>query len=161
MEFHALGMKDLYQINELTFKTNAENNENKGRGGFTGKEEDMFKFKVPQLYNLKDSPFYGHGSSFRSVKAVIEYKNRGIKENENVPDSALSPTFKLKTETLPTSRFLILICILILHLFTKQLLKNRFIPSIIFYHQFKNMLSFARFIIEFMEDFVIFLIKFH
>jgi len=93
MEFHALGMKDLYQINELTFKTNPENTENKGRGGFTGKQEDMFKFKVPQLYNLKDSPFYGHGSSFRSIREVIEYKNRGIKENENVPDAALSPTF--------------------------------------------------------------------
>jgi len=96
MEFHALGMKDLYQIDELTFKTNAENTENKGRGGFTGKEEDMFRFKVPQLYNLKDSPFYGHGSSFRSVREVIEYKNRGIKENDNVPESALSPSFEAK-----------------------------------------------------------------
>jgi len=96
MEFHALGMKDLYQINELTFKTNPDNNENKGRGGFTGKKEDMFRFKVPQLYNLKDSPFYGHGSSFRSVREVIEYKNKGIKENNNVPDSALSPSFTAK-----------------------------------------------------------------
>lgn len=94
MEFHAFGMKDLYQINELTFKTNAENTENMGRGGFTGNEEDMFKFKVPQLYNLKDSPFYGHGSSLRSIREVIEYKNRGIKENDNVPDEALSEHFK-------------------------------------------------------------------
>ncbi len=94
MEFHAYGMKDLYQISERTFKTNAENGENMGRGGFTGNEEDMFKFKVPQLYNLKDSPFYGHGSSMRSVREVIEYKNRGIKENDNVPDAALSSHFK-------------------------------------------------------------------
>ena len=96
MEFHALGMKDLYQINEITFKTNAENTENLGRGGFTGKDEDLYKFKVPQLYNLKDSPFYGHGSSFRSIRAVLEYKNKGVKENENVPDNALSPLFKPK-----------------------------------------------------------------
>lgn len=93
MEFHALGMKDLYQINEITFKTNPENKENFGRGGFTSYEEDMYKFKVPQLYNLADSPFLGHGSSMRSVREVIEYKNRAIKENENVPDNALSPLF--------------------------------------------------------------------
>lgn len=54
----------------------------------------MFRFKVPQLYNLKDSPFYGHGSSMRSIREVIEYKNRGIKENDNVPDEALSEYFK-------------------------------------------------------------------
>jgi len=94
MEFHAYGMKDLYQISELTFKTNSENTENMGRGGFTGNEEDMFKFKVPQLYNLKDSPFYGHGSSFRSIREVIEYKNNGMKENDNVPEEALSEHFK-------------------------------------------------------------------
>ncbi len=93
MEFHALGMKDLYQAREITFKTNPKNSENFGRGGFTGNEEDMFRFKTPQLYNLADSPFLGHGSSMRSVREVIEYKNRAIKENENVPESTLSPMF--------------------------------------------------------------------
>ena len=75
MEFHALGMKDLIDCPEETFKTPADDPAYLGRGGFTGEEADMYKFKVPQLYNLVDSPFFGHGSSMRSVKEVIEYKN--------------------------------------------------------------------------------------
>ena len=46
------------------------------------------------MYNLKDSPFYGHGASFSTVKEVIEYKNAGVKENVNVPDSQLASQFK-------------------------------------------------------------------
>ena len=52
-----------------------------GRGGFTGKQSDMHKFKVPQLYNLKTSPFYFHGSSKRSLRDVVEYFNEGVPEN--------------------------------------------------------------------------------
>ena len=37
-----------------------------------------FKFKVPQLYNLKDAPFYGHGGSFTSMREVVEYYNDAI-----------------------------------------------------------------------------------
>jgi cytochrome c peroxidase len=48
----------------------------------------MFKFKVPQLYNLKDSPFYGHGGSFTSVREVIEYKNNGQPSNVEVIGSS-------------------------------------------------------------------------
>jgi cytochrome c peroxidase len=54
----------------------------------------ILNFKVPQLYNLKDSPFYGHGSSFRSVKDVLVYKNKAIRENNNVPESQLDERFK-------------------------------------------------------------------
>ena len=66
----------------------------KGRGGFTGKEEDNFKFKTPTLYNLINSPFYGHGGTFRSVKEVIEYKNEAIPSNALVPLSQLANGFK-------------------------------------------------------------------
>ncbi len=93
MEFHALGMADLFSCVEPTFKTNFDNTENFGRGGFTGEEEDMFKFKVPQLYNLSDSPFYGHGASFRSIKSVIEYKNQAVRQNVAVPKEKLSNQF--------------------------------------------------------------------
>ena len=93
MEFHALGMDDLYNCPEETFKTDADNVENLGRGGFTGNEADNYKFKVPQLYNLSDSPFYGHGSSFRSIRAVIEYKNAAIRQNLSVPTNKLSNQF--------------------------------------------------------------------
>lgn len=97
MEFHALGMNDLkngsYGANTVQNITEA-NPEHKGRGGFTGKEVDMFRFKVPQLYNLKDSPFYGHGASFYSLKEVLDYKNKGITENVKVPANKVSEIFK-------------------------------------------------------------------
>lgn len=92
MNFYALGVNDLYQTGGL--KTSAEDKRNKGRGGFTGKEEDLFKFKVPQLYNLKDTPFYFHGSSKHSLREVVEYFNEAIPENENVPDSQIASRFQ-------------------------------------------------------------------
>ena len=94
MRFEALGMKDLIQAGHLSFKIKEDDRERLGRGGFTGKEIDYYKFKVPQLYNLKDSPFYGHGSSFQSIRAVVEYKNNAQKENSDVPDAQLSPEFQ-------------------------------------------------------------------
>lgn len=94
MEFHGIGFNDLYACPDPVFMANNKSIENKGRGGFTGNPEDDYKFKVPQLYNLKDSPFYGHGSSFKTVEEVIQYKNRAAKQNNKVPDSQLSPFFK-------------------------------------------------------------------
>lgn len=91
MTFHALGMNDLYFTGG--FKANPQNPENLGRGGFTKNPADNYKFKTPQLYNLKDSPFYGHGASFTSIKDVIVYKNKAVSENTNVPASQLSPWF--------------------------------------------------------------------
>ena len=94
MEFHAVGLKDLVDCPEETFKTTFDNPQNLGRGGFTGSVEDNYKFKVPQLYNLRDSPFYGHGASIRSVKAMVEYFNNGIAENGNVPNGQLAEEFQ-------------------------------------------------------------------
>ncbi|MEL6925492.1 MAG: cytochrome c peroxidase [Bacteroidota bacterium] len=93
MSFEAIGMKDLHMIAETTFGTGPEQGANLGRGGFTKNAADNYKFKVPQLYNLADSPFYGHGSSFRTIREVIEYKNKAIAENSNVPTSQLSDEF--------------------------------------------------------------------
>ncbi|MEO1713145.1 MAG: cytochrome c peroxidase, partial [Bacteroidota bacterium] len=91
MSFHALGMDDLdgpgvYGSVDVATE--------KGRGGFTGKEEDNFKFKTPTLYNLINSPFYGHGGTFRSVKEVIEYKNEAIPSNPLVPLAQLADDFR-------------------------------------------------------------------
>lgn len=94
MEFYALGMKDLFESSDITYGANSESCENKGRYCFTKNDEDLFKFKVPQLYNIADSPFYGHGASFQSVRDVIVFKNNGIKENPNVPDERLAEQFK-------------------------------------------------------------------
>ena len=50
---------------------------NLGRGTITKRARDDFKFKVPQLYNLADSSPHGHGASFKSLREVVEYFNRG------------------------------------------------------------------------------------
>lgn len=86
MEFTAIGLADLVDCPEPTLKTNADNVENLGRGGFTKRDEDLYRYKVPTIYNLKDSPFYGHGSSLRSVKDVIEYKNAAVPQKVETVD---------------------------------------------------------------------------
>jgi len=92
--FHALGLKDLYQVGgSSVYQANVNSLENKGRGGFTGNQADLYKFKVPQLYNVKDSPIFGHGGSFSSVKDMVTYKNNAVAENPNVATSQLSPMF--------------------------------------------------------------------
>lgn len=58
-----------------------------GRGGLTGDTTDNYKFKVPQLYNLADIGVFGHGGSFSSVRAVVEYKNNGVAQNEASTDN--------------------------------------------------------------------------
>lgn len=59
-----------------------------GRGGFTGLGTDNHKFKVPQLYNLRDSKVFGHGASFRSIRRVIKYKNRGVPQKSQASNIA-------------------------------------------------------------------------
>ena len=93
MEFHAYGMKDLHERDDC-FNVSPEDAANLGRGSFTKEESDNYKFKVPQLYNLVDSKFYGHGSSFESIEEVIRYKNSGIPENPSVVDSQLAEEFR-------------------------------------------------------------------
>lgn len=94
MSFEAIGMDDLDRCGEVVFLTPQDSEAHLGRGGFTGREEDKYKFKVPQLYNLTDSPFYGHGASFRSVREVVEYKNLGISQNDRVAADYLSDEFR-------------------------------------------------------------------
>ena len=92
-EFYALGVKDLYETGQA-FNTSAEDTRNLGRGEFTGKEEDMYKFRIPQLYNLGDADFYFHGSSKRTLREVVDYFNEGIPENNKVPSSQIARQFK-------------------------------------------------------------------
>lgn len=92
VKFYALGVNDLHMNGGL--KTDESDRRNLGRGGFTKEEEDMFKFKVPQLYNLKTAPFYFHGSSKETLMDVIDYFNKAIPENPNVPESQIAPNFR-------------------------------------------------------------------
>lgn len=94
MNFYAIGVKDLYECGDNIVNTSADDPRNLGRGGFTENPEDMYKFKVPQLYNLKDTPFYFHGSSKTSLEDVVKYFNDGVIENSNVPLSQIPPIFQ-------------------------------------------------------------------
>lgn len=94
MTFHALGMGDLQNGNYGAINITDDKPEHKGRGGFTGRQEDLYKFKVPQLYNLKDSPFYGHGGTFSDLREIVAYKNKAVAQNPKVPSDKLSPYFK-------------------------------------------------------------------
>ncbi len=91
MEFHALGVKDMYQ--RPSHNTSPDDHRNLGRGGFTLKEEDNYKFKVPGIYNISDAPFYFHGSSKTTLSELIDYKNIAVSENPNVSDDILSHKF--------------------------------------------------------------------
>ncbi|MCB0755903.1 MAG: cytochrome-c peroxidase [Flavobacteriales bacterium] len=93
MEFYALGMPNLESNIPGVYLTATDEVANRGRGGFTNNPADNYKFKVPQLYNLVQSKFYGHGATFRSVEEVIEYKNAAQPENQDVPESQLAEDF--------------------------------------------------------------------
>ncbi|MBK9254891.1 MAG: c-type cytochrome [Saprospiraceae bacterium] len=88
MRFEALAVDDLYEHGGL--KTGPNDRRNLGRGGFTGREADMFKFRTPQLYNLGDSGPYFHGGSKETLEDVVKYFNDGIPENKRVPKEQLS-----------------------------------------------------------------------
>ena len=91
-EFYSLGMADLDLPG--VYSHGLDDNTERGRGGFTQRREDDYKFKVPQLYSIKYSPFYGHGSSFTSVRDILEYKNKALPENADVPQTSIDPNFK-------------------------------------------------------------------
>lgn len=90
--FHSVGVNDLCDI-PSALRTSADDTRNLGRGDFTRRAEDMFKFKVPQVYNTKDMPFYFHGSSKTDLREVVEYFNAGIPENDRVPAANISDFF--------------------------------------------------------------------
>ncbi len=92
LEFHALGVKDMYQMDY--YDTHATDFRNMGRASFTQNPDDMFKFKVPSIYNMSDTKFYFHGASKFSLKELLEYKNEAVSENPNVPDEMLSEKFE-------------------------------------------------------------------
>ncbi len=90
--FYALGMNDLAGFGVYGPQGEAAAI-NKGRENVTRKTEDLYRFKTPQLYNLLDSPYYGHGGSFQSVREVIQYKNNALPENEGLEADQLAPEF--------------------------------------------------------------------
>lgn len=91
MEFYALGFNDL--VGGDIFQSNPNDNAHLGRGGYTGNAAENYQFKVPQLYNMRDSRFYGHGGSMIEIEDVVRYKNEAVSENRKVPASQLALSF--------------------------------------------------------------------
>lgn len=71
--FYALGMPDMSGADVVGPAELAL-----GRGGFLNDPAKDLMFKVPQLYNLIDSPFMGHGGTFEAVEEVVRYYNEGV-----------------------------------------------------------------------------------
>lgn len=92
--FHAFGMGDFDgSLEAMVLPTIDFEAVKKGRGAFTQNADDNYKFKTPTLYNLADAGALGHGGTFSNVRQVIEYKNRGVKQSAEVPDSQLAEQF--------------------------------------------------------------------
>jgi len=98
MNFYALGTADLYEIGGLN--TSADDVRIRGRASFTQEASDMFKFKVPQLYNLQDYETFFHGSSKESIEEVLEFKMNALSENVHVAQDMmeLSPVYLTEQE---------------------------------------------------------------
>ncbi|WP_282079984.1 cytochrome-c peroxidase [Aquimarina algiphila] len=93
-KFYAFGMDDFDNSSKaIVLDTPGFENVKKGRGGFTKKTKDNYKFKTPTLYNLIDNGFFGHGGTFTSVRDVIEYKINGTPQNPEVPVERLAKQF--------------------------------------------------------------------
>ena len=121
MNFFTVGTKDMYQIGGLN--TSASDARIRGRGMFTGKAEDNYKFKVPQLYNLRDYVTFFHGSSKKSIREVVEYKLKAKSENPFVLDQDLD----IKPKSLSAEEVNSLIDFLTNSLYDDYM--NRYMPS--------------------------------
>jgi cytochrome c peroxidase len=93
MEFYCIGQNDLQNGTYGAIAVNAADVTHKGRGGFTGKDTELYQFKVPQLYNLKDVHFFGHGSSITTIREMVAYKNEAIPENTGLPANRMASQF--------------------------------------------------------------------
>lgn len=91
--FYSFGLANMRESGGVINDEEDFQEREKGRGDFTKNSNDDYKFKVPTLYNLRDAKFYGHGSSFSSIRDIIAYKNNGVKQNRDVPNSQLASQF--------------------------------------------------------------------
>jgi cytochrome c peroxidase len=90
--YHALGMSDLSGARVVSAASEIDS-VGRGRETFTGDPADRYAFRTPQLYNLADAAFFGHGSSFRSLGQVVRYKNKATPQNPRVDADALADGF--------------------------------------------------------------------
>ncbi|MBL8068382.1 MAG: cytochrome-c peroxidase [Armatimonadetes bacterium] len=91
-KFHAIGLNGLDKIG-IANNAGPAAPENLGRGGFTKNVTALYQFKTPQLYNLADTSYYGHGASFTKLAELIQYKNLGIPQSPLLPPGGPDPLF--------------------------------------------------------------------
>ncbi|MCP5266021.1 MAG: cytochrome-c peroxidase [Burkholderiaceae bacterium] len=91
MQFAVLGMGDL--VGKDIIGSDASRPDHQGRASFTGRPQDQYAFKTPQLYNLREARYLGHGGTFDGVEAVVRYKNLAAPQNERVAQAALDSRF--------------------------------------------------------------------
>ncbi len=77
--FHVMGLSDLLESDRNRIHTKLFEGEQNGRGGWTGRDDERYAFKTPQLYNLAQRSFYGHGSTHRTLESIVRYMARGEK----------------------------------------------------------------------------------
>lgn len=66
-----------------------------GRGGVTGKPEDMYKFRVPSLRNIVLSAPYGHNGAFTKLGSYIRHYRNPVASMTNWnPAQVIVPTRK-------------------------------------------------------------------
>jgi len=85
-------VKDMWEM--PSFDTSPSDPRNLGRFAFSEDPAELYAFKVPGIYNMRDTPFYFHGASATSLEDLVEYKNLAVSENSNVTNDMLSNKFK-------------------------------------------------------------------
>ena len=76
-EFHVMGLADLLSSDRSRVHTKFFEGEEKGRGGWLQSESQKYAFKTPQLYNLSQRSFFGHGSTHQSIESIVRYMTQG------------------------------------------------------------------------------------
>ncbi len=52
-----------------------------GRREITGRDSDLYKFRVVTMRQLKDARFYTHSGEFSNIRDVVQYFNAGVPRN--------------------------------------------------------------------------------
>lgn len=87
--FYNLGLGD-HPVQALNRQArNDPNSLDDGRREVTGRQDDIYKFRVVTLRQLRDARFYFHSGEFSKVRDVVEYFNRGVPRN---PVTGAAPT---------------------------------------------------------------------
>ncbi|MCI2230012.1 cytochrome-c peroxidase [Polaribacter sp. MSW13] len=72
------------------------NTDEAGRARVTGKNEDLYRFRVPTLRNIEYTAPYGSFGQFATLKEVLDYLDRGVLDADN-----LDPILKDNNNRIP------------------------------------------------------------